>query len=488
MRRALLVARQWLWCALRQHVRAVLGERGVLAVLHVDRLHVDTRDLGDLIETRLDEVDRHRRIAERCRLLLCLAQGVVRKGTERAPLVLVELAAHSGGQDEVAVRRQLIAARVGVGVHPFELLREVRGGVALVGVDLRLQQCHGHVLRRGFGVVARGIQHLRHRELRAECVRVVHVPDRTLGEALADVTGHTDVACLRDHPGDGGIEGGEAALRRPTGTRAVVVPDRRMAVDHPSRQLRRRTRSIGANHRHHGSGRQHQARVVGLQRRIVPGLDLAGEQLGDVLARQPQVRHALAVDDEVVHEGRTAGGDRHVGIAARSRILGGRPVFRFELERNVRGGEVDRAVQEVLAAGSRTTRVVVDRDAELAHVHSHCVDGIRRPRRAFTRDALEAPAGGLGLRLHPDHGYQCRARDQRAQQSTPSTAVHSGVLPSAVSMRSMSASERCVARLRWRADMCPAARPPSSRAVMNSTSTSIISTAAVAKPRTIRVS
>ena len=126
LRRTLLVALLRLRRVRGEQVLATRRERRVVALRDVDVLHFGTRDLGDLVEARRHEVHGQRRVAERRRLLLRLTHRVVRELGEGAALGLVELAADLRRQDEVRVRRQLVVARIGVGVHAAEVLREVR--------------------------------------------------------------------------------------------------------------------------------------------------------------------------------------------------------------------------------------------------------------------------------------------------------------------------------------------------------------------------
>src|SRR5690606_18603036 len=102
-------------------------------------------------------------------------------------------------------------------------------------------------------------------------------------------------------------------------------------------------------------GRQVRALVVRRDRRVVPRLDLAGEDLGDRLGRQLQAVHA----GEVVDHGDRADDHRQVqrGVALAA-LPGGCGLLL--VERRVRAGEGDLPAGERLDAGSRTARVVVE--------------------------------------------------------------------------------------------------------------------------------
>ena len=231
------VAGQRPWRVVGEQVGAIWGEGRVLARGHIDVLNHDARNLADLLKARLNQVERHWRIAKRGRLLLGLTHRVVRKEPKGASLVDVELARDCGGQDQVRVRRQLIATRIGIGVHALELLSEIHRWVTLVGVDLRLQQRHRHVFRCRLRVVARSVEHLCHRKLVAQCVGVVHVADGTFGITRSNVTGHAKVTGLGNHSLHCWVVRREPALR---GTARVVTelgPQRWVLGDHPLGEL-----------------------------------------------------------------------------------------------------------------------------------------------------------------------------------------------------------------------------------------------------------
>ena len=266
---------------------------------------------------------------------MCLAHRVVRERAQRLALLLVELPAHFRRHDQVGVRRQLVTPRVGVGVDAFQLLSEVHRWVALVGVDLRLQQRYRNVLRRWLGVEACSVENLRHWELRAKRVRVVHVANGTFGETLAHVASHTEIARLSDHAADRGVERRVAARWSTTRFLAEVVPEIAVQCNHPFGELSARARTIRPDNGHDRTRRHHQAGVVGLDRRVIPSRDDAREDLGDVLTREAQVGHPLAVDLQVVHERCTTGDDRNVCVASRRRVLRSGAIFGLELERNV---------------------------------------------------------------------------------------------------------------------------------------------------------
>src|SRR4051794_5657629 len=113
----------------------------------------------------------------------------------------------------------------------------------------------------------------------------------------------------------------------------------------------------------HGGDRragQLRVRVVGLDRRVVPGGDRPGEDLGDRVGRQVELVDAREVVDD---------GDRRdvvrqlEDLAAGAAVLGLRDLVVAEV--GVRAGEVDAAGQELLAATAGAHRVVVHRDVGL---------------------------------------------------------------------------------------------------------------------------
>ena len=208
-------------------------ERGVVAVRDVDVLDDGTRDLADLLERGAHQRDRHRRVPQRRRSLLGLTHGVVREHAQRVALVLVEVAEDRGRQDEVRVRRQRVVARIGVVVDAVEHLGEVGRRVALVAIDVRLQQRHRDVLGCRLRVEAGRVEDLDHGGAVEQRVRVVDVPDRAFRLGPDHTGDHTGVADLTDHPLVRGVVGRHAALRRTARSLAEVVPDARVLGDHP---------------------------------------------------------------------------------------------------------------------------------------------------------------------------------------------------------------------------------------------------------------
>ena len=258
------VASQWPWRVIGKQVGAIWGEGRVLAGGHIDVLRDDARNLADLLKARLDQVERHWRIAKRGRLLLGLTHRVVREEPKGASLIDVELTGNNGGQDQVRVRRQLITTRIGVGVHALELLGEIHRRVAFVGIDLCLQQRHGHVFGCWLGVVASSVEHLRHRKLVAQRIRVVHVADSTFGIVRSNVSSDTKVSSLGNHSLHCWVVRREAALRSATRLVTELGPQRWVLGDHPLGELSTRARTVGTHDRRNRFRRKDDAGIVGL--------------------------------------------------------------------------------------------------------------------------------------------------------------------------------------------------------------------------------
>src|SRR5262249_5227807 len=110
LRRTLLVTRLGLWGIVGEDVVPVWRERRVVATLDRDVLHHHTGDLANLVEARLYQVDRHRRVAKGAGLLLALTHRVVGESAERLALVGVEPSLDLCGQDHVRVGRERICA------------------------------------------------------------------------------------------------------------------------------------------------------------------------------------------------------------------------------------------------------------------------------------------------------------------------------------------------------------------------------------------
>ena len=148
-------------------------------------------------------------------------------------------------------------------------------------------------------------------------------------------------------------------------------------------------RPVRAVHRADLRRGQRRARVVGLDRGIVPGGHRAGEDLGDGGRPQPEITHPRDVvgERDRPHHHRQVDGRPTLAAGVRLGLVGGR-------QRRIRTGEVARARDEVRQAGAGTDAVVLERGAGAAHliVADPGVDRVRLRRGALRLDR----AGGTG--------------------------------------------------------------------------------------------
>src|SRR5262249_50258631 len=112
-------------------------------------------------------------------------------------------------------------------------------------------------------------------------------------------------------------------------------------------------------------------------RRVVPPGQHAGEDLGDVLPGQAQVSDPPGTDVQVVHEGRTARGVRHVDVSAVRRRVVARTVL--DAIRDVRRRPVHGALLEAGPADGGAGGGVVDMHAVLLDVAGPVEDRVVRP-------------------------------------------------------------------------------------------------------------
>jgi len=368
-------------------VRAVGREGGVVAPADVLILRVAAGNLLHLLEPTLGEVDGQRRVAEHLGLLLAFTQEIGREIREGQSLVFSEVTLHRGRDDHVGVGRERIRTRVAVAVDAPEVGSEVVGRLGIF-VDHGGQQRNRHIGCRRLGVVAGGAEHLHHRESSVEGIGLLHVGDGADRLALGNETRDAVGSLLPDErrPGDHGVVGRDATVRLAC-FGAVRGPDRRVLRAHPTGQLCGRSRAVGPNYRNDRDTGQGEFGVVGGDRGVIPFGDHTGEDLCQDLPRQSQIRHALAADDEVVHEGRTTGHDRHVGeLTDRARVGA---VAAGELIGDLGHAEVDRALREQLATSRGAGVVEGDLPAVVVEdVADPLLQGVCRPGGSGPRDGV----------------------------------------------------------------------------------------------------
>ena len=191
--------------------------------------------------------------------------------------------------------------------------------------------------------------------------------------------------------------------------------------------------------------RERRARVVGLDRRVVPGGDLAVHDLGERRGRQLQVRHAR----QVVDHGDRGDVDRQVDRGA-----GGAPgVGLGDLvgaQRGVRAREVGRRGDELGAAAAGPDRVVVDGDCGVGvlealapGVHrlllrgragadelaAQCHRAARRGRSGVRGAGAGAGGAGVVVRTARCEG-QRETTHERGGRSQPAVSVERHCVPS----------------------------------------------------------
>ena len=198
---------------------------------------------------------------------------------------------------------------------------------------------------------------------------------------------------------------------RPSHLVAVGVPDRRVLLPHPDRELRCLTGAVGAHDGNDRQRRQSQPGVLALQLGVVPHRDGTREDLRDRVTRQAEVGDALAADLEVIHERRAPGDDRHVRERPVRKVLDlvrvGDPIG------DVGAAELRLPGREIVAPRGGSGAGVVDHPAEVAvDVADPLRDHVARPRRARALDRhVGAPRGVRRRReLEPPSHHQQHAQ------------------------------------------------------------------------------
>src|SRR6266508_3639448 len=321
---------------------------------------------------------------------------VAQAGQDRLAVGADEVAEEALDQSDL-VSRQTLAAGDLVGdqddrVRARGLGRVVDLQAQVVAGALDLRRAHGlrRRLRAQLDRAGAGVD-LRHAQLGVHRVRPLAVGDRVLGGL--DGLGHTGGLLLAG-AGAGPLLG-RLALPRATAGGGQVLGE-----------VFRRTRLVGAEEDRDRSGRELGARVQLGDRRVVPGLDGALEDL----------RRGRAVEDELVDAGnvvldRDRADDRRevqrrVALAALLRLVDlDLAVLRLGLQGRVRTAEVDLAGDELLDTRAGAGRVVVHRDvrALVVVLGDDFLDGVLLRGGAFRVEragrAVSTGGGGRGRRV-----------------------------------------------------------------------------------------
>src|SRR5215211_2490921 len=233
---------------------------------------------------------------------------------------------------------------------------ERRGGDRIAVRRRRVDRVEAQVVRDLEALDRRGRRVQRRRDVLA-CL----VLDRGVGEVVLERVGLLDVAdralVLLDARGDAVVALG-AGARRPLDRLVdadVLLPLRRISGEEGREELRR-TRFIRAVADRDVRVRDLYALVLSRDRRVVPLLDLAEEDVGN---RRPVELEALGDPGDVVRDG---DGARHGGDVDRGALLRGR-LDLVIVHGRVGGAEVDRAGGELGNAAARADGLVVDRRA-----------------------------------------------------------------------------------------------------------------------------
>src|SRR5258706_765499 len=330
-------------------------------------------ELGDrLVLDRL----RERSVAEGILLGLAVGQGPVHEGYEGLALVRVLLVLVD---EQVGVRGDRVgrcALAVDDGTRT-EVGREVGGG--------------------GLG----GGRHAVGRTGDELAVRILDLGRWQVGLDGVLELGVTDCAVGLLHAGRDAIVALRTDADWPLDFLALAdarVPFRADRVE-VRREGIRRAGAVGAMDDEDGLVGQRRPGVVRGDRRVIPFLDRAKEDPGDVRGVEVQVGYALDVED---HHDR-AEGRRHV-----EDLRSGRKGCDFRvLHRRVRGTEVDRLLGDPLDAAAGTDRLVVDLDVRI--FRAVVLEPLRVERGWERRPrALEGDRGGRPFPCGHRPGTRCR--------------------------------------------------------------------------------
>src|SRR4051812_40201171 len=365
---------------------------------------------GDRVDDRLGLLGEGRRDRGRAgvvrRLLLALfADHIGQEALDERGLGLV-VVGRAGDQ----VRRQHQRVGPGRGGGAVDLDGHVALGAAVVergGFDGL-----GSTLGGGRGP---GVADLDRGRLQVAHLAEVGVPDGAL--AATDRGDHA-----------GGLVGALAGLDRPHLV-GRVGPGAVAGLLEVVGEVLGGARLVGAVDRVDLGRRELGVGVVGLDGRVVPRLDLAGEDPGDGLGGEVELVDAFEVEDD---------GDRaHVvgdldGVGAAA-LLRGVDLTLLGVERGVGPGEVDATGVELLDTGTRAGRVVVDGDAAVRlleagspGVHGGLL-GAGPGAVELAREVAGATAGVVGLVAGPTGGKseaEGKGRCAGSSDAAKGSAVH----------------------------------------------------------------